>query len=162
LGIFIYHKSVKKKVGYIEIKKVFNGFQMKKELEEKFKQTANSREKIVDSLALNLKLISKQLNEQKETKEGINKDLAYMFEIKREEYLKLKGQFTEDNTALSQKYDGQILEQLTQYILEYGKTNNYELIFGADGSGNLMYANEGLNISDDISIYVNNKYKGIE
>ncbi len=162
LGVFIYHKSVKKKIGYIEIKKVFNGFQMKKELEDKFKQTTNSRGKIIDSLALNLKLISKQLNEQKQTKEGINNDLAYMFEFKREEFLKLKNQFTEENAALSQKYDGQILEQMTQYIIEFGKANNYEFIFGADGSGNLMYADETLNISDDISAYINNKYKGVE
>ena len=57
LSIFIYHKCIKQKTAYIEIKKVFNGFQMKKELEEKFKQTAKTREKIIDSLSFNLKLM---------------------------------------------------------------------------------------------------------
>ena len=162
LSLFIYHKVFKQKTAYIEIKKVFNGFQMKKELEEKFKQTTKIRDKIIDSLSFNLKLMSKQLNEQKNTKEGINKDLAYVFEYKREEFLKLKNQFGEDNAALSQKYDTQILEQLTQYVMDYGKKNNFKFIFGTDGNGNLMYANDEYNISDEIVIYVNNKYRGID
>ena len=162
ISLFVYHKTIKQKTAYIEIKKVFNGFQMKKELEEKFKQTAKSREKIIDSLSFNLKLMSKQLNEQKAANKEVDKDLLYAFEYKREEFLKLKNQFSEDNASLSQKYDAQILEQMTQYIIEFGKNNNYEFIFGADGSGNLMYAKEAFNISDEISIYINNKYRGVE
>lgn len=162
LSLLVYHKYFKQKTAFIEIKKVFNSFAMKKELEEKFKQTTKVREKIIDSLSFTLKLMSKQLNEQKNTKEGINKDMAYQFEYKREEFLKLKNRFDEDNASLSQKYDSQILEQMTQYVTEYGKKNNYDLIFGADGNGTLMHAKENYNISDEVIVYVNNKYKGVE
>lgn len=160
ISLTVYHNCFNKKVGYVEIKKVFNGFQMKKELEEKFRQTADRRKKMIDSLSFNLNLISKQLQEQQNTKEGVNKDLAYQFEYQRQEFLKLKNQYEQDNAALSQKYDGQILERMTQYIIEYGKSNNYEFIFGADGNGSLMYATENKNISEDIISFINSKYKG--
>src|SRR5437588_436037 len=89
-SLWIYHKNFKQKTAYIDIKKVFNGFQMKKELEEKFKQTQKVREKMVDSLSFNLKLMSKQLNEEKNAKKEIDKDRIYAFEYKREEFFKLK------------------------------------------------------------------------
>lgn len=162
MGLFIYHSCFKTKTAYIEIKKVFNGFQMKKELEEKYKVTANGRQKILDSLSFSLKLLSKQLNDQKNSKTGVDQQLAYVFEYKREEFLKLQNQYSQDNAALSQKLDGQILEQLTQYAIEFGKKNNYDIILGAEGSGSLMYAKETYNISDEIIEYVNRKYKGIE
>src|SRR5688572_26664420 len=85
-GFFVYHKCFKPKTAYVEVKKVFNGFVMKKELEEKFKQTAGAREKIIDSLSLNLKLMSKQLNELRGTKAGVSNDQAYQFEFKKEEF----------------------------------------------------------------------------
>jgi outer membrane protein len=161
-GLVVYHKLYTTKTAYIEIKKVFNGFQMKTELENKYKQTQKGRDKILDSLSFNLKILSKHLNEQKNTKGGVNKDELYQFEYNREEYLKLKNQYQEDNAALSQKYDSQILAQLTQYVIEFGKKNNYDIILGADGNGSLMYSKEVYNISDEVIIFINNKYKGID
>lgn len=162
IAIGIYHYSLKSRSAYIDIKKVFNGFQMKKELEEKFKLTQKNREKILDSLSFNLKLLSKRLNEEAAAKKGIDKNLAYSFEYKREEFLKLKSRFEEDNAALSQKFDAQILERLTQYVIEYGKQNKYDFIHGTDGSGNLMYAKDMYNVSDEMISYINDKYRGVE
>lgn len=135
---------------------------MKKELEKEYEKTQKGRDKILDSLSFNLKLMSKHLNEQKNSKVEINKDELYQFEYNREEYLKLKKQYQEDNAVLSQKYDNQILAQLTQYVIEFGKKNNYDIILGADGNGSLMYSKESYNISDEIIVFINNKYKGID
>lgn len=161
-SVWIYHHFFQTKVAYIDIKKVFNAFQMKKELETKYTQTQKSRERILDSLSFNLKIMSKHLNEQKNNKIEIDKEELYQFEYKREEYLKLKNQYAEDNAALSQKYDSQILAQMTQYVIEFGKAKNYDIIFGADGNGSLMYSKDTYNISEDIITYINNKYKGID
>ncbi|MBS1650934.1 MAG: OmpH family outer membrane protein [Bacteroidetes bacterium] len=162
IALCIYNKMYHTKTAYLEIKKVFNGFQMKKELEKEYEKTQKGRDKILDSLSLNLKLMSKHLNDQKNAKVEIPKDEIYQFEYNREEFLKLKKQYQEDNAVLSQKYDNQILAQLTQYVIEYGKKNDYDIILGADGNGSLMYSKETYNISDDIIVYINNKYKGID
>lgn len=160
--LFFYHLKMKQKVGYVEIKKVFDSFQMKKELEDKYKQTTSIKDKILDSLSFNLKLMSKQLNEQQNSKGKIDNELVYAFEYKREEFLKLKKQYTEENALLSSKYDAQILERLTQYVIEYGSKNGYNLILGADGNGSLMYASDNYNISSSVIDFINNKYSGIE
>lgn len=162
LAVLIYQKFYGSKTAYVDIKKVFNGFQMKTEMEAKYNQVKKGRDKILDSLSFNLKIMSKHLNEQKNAKADIKKEEMYQFEYDREEFIKLKRQFEEDNTALSQKLDTQILSQLTQYVIEYGKKNNYALILGADGNGGLMYARESYDISDEIVAFINSKYKGID
>jgi outer membrane protein len=161
-ALFVYHKSFATKTAYIDIKKVFNGFQMKSELEQKYKGTEKERSKILDSLAFNLKVMSKHLNELETQKKTLAKEEINQFEYTREKYLKLKEQFGQDNAVLSQKYDDQILAQLTQYIMEYGKQNNYDIILGADGNGSLMYSKEAHDISEEVIIFINNKYKGID
>lgn len=162
IALLIYNKFYTTKTAYIEIKKVFNGFLMKAELEEKYKHTQKGRDKILDSLAFELKLISKHLSEQKNAGAKLDKEELYGFEYKRDGYLKIKSQYQEDNVALSKKYDEQILMQLTQYVMEFGKKRNYDIIWGADGNGSLMYARDLYNISDEVIVFINNRYKGID
>lgn len=157
LSLFIYHTSFATKVAYIDIPKVFNKFEMKKELQEKYKKVESGRKRILDSLAFNLQLLSKKLQDNQ-----TNKELMYEFDVKREDYFKRKNQLEQDNIALSNQYDKQILEQMTQYIVDYGKKNKYDIIMGADGNGVLMYAHEKLDKSEEISAFINNKYKGVE
>ena len=157
LSLFVYHNYFQKKVAYVDIPKVFNAFEMKKELQEKFKKTAIVRKRVVDSLEFDLQLLSRKLQADQK-----NQALMSEFDMKREYYFKQKNQIEEDNAAMSNQYDKQILERMSQYMVDYGKENNYDLILGADGNGTVMYANEIMNISEDVSKYVNDKYKGVE
>jgi len=157
LSLFIYHTMFNSKVGYVDIPKVFNGFEMKKEFQEKYKKTEIIRKRVLDSLSMELQLMVKKLNVDNK-----NKELMDEFEFKREDFYKRKTQVEQDNAALSSQYDKQILEQMSQYILDYGKKNNYDIIMGSDGSGALMYAKDSYNISDVVTNYINDRYKGVE
>lgn len=157
LSLFIYHTSFATKVVYIDIPKVFNRFELKTELQEKYKKVESGRKRIIDSLAFNLQIMSKKLQSNQN-----DKDLIYEFDVKREEYFKRKNMIDQDNVSLSNQYDKQILERMTLYIVEYGKKNKLDIIMGADGNGVLMYANEKYDKSEEIITYINKKYKGIE
>jgi outer membrane protein len=43
---------------------------------------------------------------------------------------------------------------------DYGKKHGYDFIYGAQGSGNLMYANGQKNITDEVLKYINERYQG--
>ena len=51
---------------------------------------------------------------------------------------------------------------LNDVILDYGKENECDYILGADGSGSLMYAKDSDDITKDVLVYINNKYKGVK
>ena len=156
ITIIMYKHFTRHKTGYIVISEVYNGFELKKEMEKKFMVTKNARKKILDSLVFEIKLIEKK----NQGKPKLISSDTMVYHDKVEEYLLKKQSFDEDNNALSQKYDEQIITQLNQYVKDYGIAKNYTYIFGTGGNGTLMYADEGENISKEVIDYINKKYNG--
>lgn len=144
------------KTGYVLISEVYNSFEMKKEMEKKYLLVKNSRDKILDSLELELKILGSKIKKEEEKNKTTIEDFTY----KREEYLQRKKTYDEDNEALTKKYDQEIITQLNQYVKDYGERNGYTYIFGNDGNGSMMYANEAGNITKDVIVFINGKYRG--
>src|SRR5690606_17687182 len=53
-----------------------------------------------------------------------------------------------------------VVNDINDYVKEYGENNGYKLIFGASGSGNIMYASEGADLTDDILKGLNKEFDG--
>lgn len=154
--IIIVGKTDNNKSGWISLTDVFNDFAFKKELEMKLKKTKDIRQAIVDSLEFDLKFLSKQIVAEGQK----DKDKISIFELKKEDYLRKKQQFEADNDAMAKQYDSQIVSQMNQYIKDFGKQHGYRYIFGADGSGFLMYSLESDDITKEVKAFINEKYKG--
>jgi outer membrane protein len=152
----IYDKMNQPKTAYVNIREVFNGFDLKKDYERKLTITKTQRQAITDSLETELKILGKKI----ETENGKNKDDINTFSVKRESYFQKKKIFDEDNQAQTEKYDTEIIGQLNQYIRDYGKENGYTYIYGGDGTGSLLYAEDTRNITKEMLGYVNEKYRG--
>lgn len=154
----MYQKQSAPKTGFVIIQDLYSGFNMKKEVEKKYQQTKNARDKILDSLTLELKILAKKIQNEQEK----NKSTLAEFNTKRDEYIQRKQTYEEDNTALAKKYDKEILTQLNQYVKDFGEKNHYTYVFGNDENGSLMYAIEAKNITKEVLEYINNKYKGVD
>ena len=158
-GAFMYFIITKPKVGYVEIGKVYNEFKLKKELDKQLENVVNKRKLATDSLELELTMLSSKLQSIGEKAKEFP-ELAKTFEYKRQNYLMRKQSFAKDNEALTLQYEEQIFTQVNQYMKEYGSQMGYAYIFGADGSGNLMYAEDASNITGEVSKYIDQKYLG--
>ena len=155
LSVVVYHNWYAPKLAWVDFNKVYNEFQYKKELEAKFTKTQEARKKVIDSLELDLKMLYSQLQNDSKNKEKLSE-----FDVKRQDFMDKKGRLEEDGQHNQQNYQEQILNQLNQYVKDYGKEKGYSMILGADGSGTLMYAQEGIDITEVVIKYINNKYKG--
>lgn len=158
ISYIAYEKMNKPQTGYVLIQEVFNGFELKKDYERKLTATKNSRQRILDSLETELKILGKKI----EGEQGKNKDDINIFTVKRENYFQKKKIIEEDNALQTKKYDDEIITQLNQYIKDYGKEKNYTYIFGNDGNGSLMYGKEINNITKETIEYVNERYRGVK
>lgn len=144
------------KTAHIKLGDVYEDFELKKQLEVKLTKVENARKNILDSLEFQLKSLQIKITETKEK----DASLIKMFQLNRDNYLKTSQQFEEDNQRMSEEYNKQIWDRLNQYIKDYGKANNYTYVFGADGSGAIMYGSEGVDITEEIIKYTNDKFKG--
>ena len=65
---------------------------------------------------------------------------------------------------LKQQYMDEAIQQvwgrLNDYIQLYGEENEFMLILGAQGNGNVMYAQETINITEEVLKFANSKYQG--
>lgn len=153
--MLLIHPSKKGKTGYVQLAKVFSDFELSKTLDAQLKQTTTTRKNIVDSLEFIAKTLYTQAsNDQK------NKKLIDDFEMAQRQYLYQKEQFEESAGAIEEQYNQQIWTQLNEYIKQYGQENGYSYVFGAAGSGTIMYGSEAEDLTEEVLKYVNEKYQG--
>lgn len=53
-----------------------------------------------------------------------------------------------------------IVTKVKDFVRDYGEENDYTYIFGSNESANIMYAEEGLDITDEIIEKLNESYEG--
>lgn len=155
IGMFILFISCnEKKSGFVQGSKLYNEFAMTKELTKNLEINTQVKNQILDSLKLNIKQLEMKLNATP------TDELLQQYELKKQEYLYKSKLFNEETQSLQQTYTEQSLTQINQYIMEFGKAHQYEYIFGANGNGSIMYADEQNDITELVLTYVNDKYQG--
>lgn len=159
IGIIYYFLVINQgKTAYVDLNKALTEFEMQKELSEKLDKIKNLKQMHLDSLELELKILSKRIIAQNNS----DKDIIASFEAKRESFIERSNKYQQENEDLANTYNQQIFKQLSQYIKDYGSKNDFKYIFGADGSGSLMYAKENEDVTSETIVYINERYKGKE
>jgi len=148
--------SQKQKTVFVNIETVYDEFLMKKELEAKFDNVASVRQQILDSLKLELTILSKSITSKNDV-EKIN-----AFQAKRQAYSLKEQNYLESTEQTNEQYKTQIWKQLSQYIKKFGSKNNYQYILGFENKSAVLYGDEAEDVTAEMSSYVNNAYKGDE
>lgn len=156
IGLSIYNLMSQPKVAFVHVQEVYNDFDYKIELEEKFETVRISRERILDSLEIQINALAKNIQNSEVNKEMNIQNYQYLMG----DFQNKQKTFTEDNAAISQKYTEQIWNQLNKYIKEFGEKNGYDFIHGADGSGSVMHAGIKYNQTEALKNFVNERYQG--
>ncbi len=139
-----------KKIVYINTSEVFNSFRMTKELDKDVKVLEEDRKSKMDSLT----------GEMKRIQRGVLKVTETEFLMAKKNYLEKQSLFTEEIGRIKQGSMEKIWKQINQYVTDFGKEKNLDIILGANGGGGLMYAKDKIDITNDIIIYINEKYSG--
>lgn len=146
------------RMAYLNTTQVYEGFTLKKELETKLNKVKEERKNMLDSLALKVNILTQKLSASPK----VQAEEAERYEFLRQQYLQKKQKADEESAELARQYNDQIWEQLNQYVKDFGSQHKYKFIFGSRGDGNLMYAEEQDNITEEIVKYVNERYNGKE
>jgi outer membrane protein len=159
LSIFalIMHFSTSEKRGYIELNKLYSEFEMTKEYTKTLQRSQEIKKTRLDSMSFEIDLLGKQIELDKLP--ATSPEVA-IYNAKVDNFLTLKKNYEEDDYLANEKYRNEINIQINKYVEEYAKENNYDVILGGNGSGNIMYLKNDINITDDVLVYINKKYNG--
>lgn len=144
IGYLYYEVHQLKKMAMIDVIRLFNEFDMKKDLEEVEKLRLSKLRKEVDSFENVITIIQ-------QSKKTPDKLLI-------EQYSSSKFIFEEEYKNGNQTLNEQIWKRLNPLLDEYGKQKGFNLLIGANGMGTVLYHTEYFDVTSDALEFVNKKY----
>lgn len=141
-----YFKDQNKTMVYIDNIQLFNEFNMTKEIKGIEEKKINERSKQLDS-------VYKILQEEKDQNSNRAKQLVREVKDRSVELQEIKSNYQNN---MSQN----VWNRLNAYITEYSEEHQLSIVFGTNGNGNVMYAEEDVNITDEVLEFSNSKYEG--
>lgn len=142
--LYSYYGKANPGVVYVDNVKVFSSFNMSKDLDRTHQKNLQKQKKTVDSIIAIL-----QSADQNNPNEEMQR--RFVFENNK---LKEMGEYFTNNVSQ------QVWSRINSYMQEYGVQNNYTIIMGTQGNGNIMYAQKELDITDSFIEFANQKYEG--
>ncbi|MBI3134278.1 MAG: OmpH family outer membrane protein [Bacteroidetes bacterium] len=144
-----------KKQAYVVTGELFAEFEYQKELDSEYKTLKEKKDQELALYRNDLIMLENKIRSGQATEEEV---MTYQQGF--EQFRNMEYQVNEELAKVNGEYSLQIWNKLNAFIKSYGEENGYDVIFGAGGEGNIMYATENLNITTDVIAYCNNKYNG--
>ncbi len=151
LGLIVFfffkYSDDTEEIVYIDNIRLFNGFNMTKDLNQINGKKVKAQKKKLDSLYVIYGILRD--NNQTDKLEALEAQL-------RGTDKELKDMNERFSSELSQA----VWNRLNTYIQKYSLANSYKIVLGTQGQGNVMFAQEAIDITDAFISYANTNYEG--
>lgn len=146
---------------YVDVNKLLEGYDRTKVDREVFTEKANVMKANVDSLMTDwqneLKTYEKERSSMTEKELALKQELLQNKQQQINNYQQaVQKQIQEEDQKMTQT----VVNDINDYVKAYGKNHAHRIIFGAQGSGNIMYAEEGTDLTNKILEGLNKQYHG--
>lgn len=155
----LYFSKSSSELVYVDVNKLIIGYEKTKIAKAEFDKKATLMKSNVDSLVSNWQTELK--NYEKERTAFSPKELKLKQELLGNKQQQINGyqeaiqkKIQEEDKKVTQT----VINDINDYIKEYGKSHSYKIIFGASGGGNIMYADESTDLTEEILKGLNAEY----
>lgn len=148
------------KTAYVDTSKLIQEYKEMKEVEAEFTAKSDSIKGELDTMAQDFQkevqeyqtnMNSMSVDKRKETEENLMRKQQII-----QQQQQMRGnQLREESDSVIDS----IVSKVKTYVKDYGKDNGYTYIFGSNESANIMYAKDGLDITEEILEKLNADYK---
>ena len=129
---------------YVNPNKLLQSYHGATAQHESFKAKAKVWQQQVDSLSTEL--------------QALNKAPAITRTNKEQQLLRYRDAIQQQAQQENERLTKAVLSEINVYLKQYGKEHDYTFILGATDSGNIVYAAEGTDISQDVLKGLNAQY----
>ena len=160
VGSFFFKSSMSDPV-YVDINKLMDGYNRTQIVRAEFEEKAKTLNANVDSLMVEWQTELKQY--EKERSKMSKKEMGLKQELlgnKQRQISNYQQAIQKQIEEADQKATQTVINDINDYVKEFGKKNGYKIIFGARGSGNIMYAAEGTDLTKIVLEGINADFEG--
>jgi len=144
------------RVVYINAPKVIEAYKRTSTVRKDLETRAGALQANADTLYAELEGEMKRYEQERPgLSEKENKLSLELLQVKREQFQRYQHSVKERISQESEKITSELLQEINSLIQAYAKKKGYGLVLGASGNGTIIYANELLDISDEVIAGIN-------
>ena len=158
--VSFYFSRTSSELVYVDVNKLMDGYKRTKIAKADFEKKASVMKGNVDSL-----ITGWQKELQAYEKERATMSLKEL-KLKQELLNNKQQQLNSYQEAIQKKMQEEdkkvtqtVINDINDYVKEYGKNHGYKIIFGASGGGNIMYASDATDLTQDILKGLNDEFE---
>ena len=149
------------KTAYVDTTKIVQEYKEMKDVEAEFTSKSDSVRQKLDSVARvfqkEVQAYQSEMNSMSQAeRQEKEQELMQKQQMLQQQQQMQSSRLREQSTEVMDS----IVNKIKDYVKAYGEENNYTYIFGSNESANIMYAEEGLDITQDILKELNEDYGG--
>lgn len=146
---------------YVDVNKLLDGYKRTKVVKAEFDKKAATMKSNVDSLLSDwqkeLKLYEKERANMSKKELELKQELLSNKQQQINNYQQaVQKQLQEEDKKVTQT----VVNDINDFVKEYGKKNKYKVIFGATGGGTIMYAEESADLTEKVLAELNAEFEG--
>lgn len=148
------------KIAYVRTLELVYGYNGMKQAHTEFKSQTDEWQANIDTLRISYQrslakyqqdishLSPKEKEEQQTLLARMEKDLNNYASVIQDEAKEKEKKMTES-----------VLNQINSYVETYAKKKGYDMVLGAEGTGSIIYATKGYDITEEVLSSLNSEYK---
>jgi len=151
------------KIAFVDNGEVIEAYQMKIDIEERFKTQNDNFSKQRDSIAqvyqMEMQSIQQRLSKMSPQKQ---QEESQTFSQK---WQPVQQQMQMQQQQMEQMFSTEmdsVISKMNAFVADYGKKNGYTFILGKNQAGSVMYGKDANDITDVVTEAINADYKGNE
>lgn len=157
--ISFYFAKTSSELVYVDVNKLIEGYKRTKIAKAEFDKKAATMKGNIDSLMTGWQ---KELQAYEKERVSLSpKELKLKQELLQNKQQQINGyqeaiqkKIQEEDKKVTQT----VINDINDYVKEYGKSHGYKIIFGASGGGNIMYATESSDLTEEVLKGLNADY----
>jgi outer membrane protein len=149
--LYFLHFRTDNEYVFIDAQKLVNGYKGMQVARKQYESKVSVWQANLDTLRLETE--SKIVEYEKKGKTMSARERELMEELintKKSQYLEYQKAISENIQKEDQLLTSNVLEKVNAFIKQYGKEHGYTIILAATQYGNIAYAKEGIDITDDL------------
>ncbi|WP_420574988.1 OmpH family outer membrane protein [Kordia sp.] len=160
-SIAIWKGLSKEEQVYVDVNKLVEGYERTKIVRTDFQEKAKTLNANIDSLISGWQNELKSYEKERASMTKKEKELKQqLLSGKQQQITNYQQTIQKQIKEEDQKATQTVINDINDYVKAYGKEKGYKIILGASGAGNIMYADEGTDLTTKVLEGLNAEFRG--
>ena len=159
--LYFLHFTERQKLVYVDSAKLVNGYRGMEIARKEYQKKTSVWKANIDTLVVEIQKEIMKFEKESQRMTVKEKDLTKkLIQTKQQQLADYQKGIQEKAGQEDNQMTKKVLDEINAYIKEYGKKNHYRIILAATDYGNIAYAEDGLDRTEEVLEGLNKKYSG--